>query len=146
MQVSFSGTHWQKILTTGIITHPTATGLYPPSTGWPDGIDVDYARVSMIKADGSTKWVWADLLAHENMTEDMLMQYLCLGADDACHLAQWIIYMTGTMEDFTEEECTEAEQLIADGCITCGTGTASYAGMVHNEEPIVYNSEPVIHI
>ena len=111
MFVEWTGAKWLMTTENGISVHPTATGLYPPETGWPD---IDGSPVSLshscgwIKADGTTTLYWADFVTLPNFTDDVIMKWAEDGYGDTCHLDEMGLYQQGTTEGASNADMDKA--------------------------------------
>lgn len=111
--------------------HPTATGYFPPKTGWilaagsPAGNPtLDYASWwidDSVNTNIQFKTLThPDLLLLDNGTKEVLMQWEKKGPNDICHLIEEILLEQGTQADWSENQYNQAVAWAGDP--TCGAG------------------------
>ena len=69
--VEWTGASWVMTTTNGISVHPTATGLYPPETGWPDidssSVSLSVSSMAWLETNGDAKaFSYTELYAYTN--------------------------------------------------------------------------------
>ena len=125
MFIEYNGTKWVMTTEEGISVHATATGQYPPKTGWPDiggvAVSLDYDMFGIGDDGTRTELTKALYDAFTNGTDNTLLQYEQGGSAGYGHVKLVLRYKQGTTAGWTEAEYAKALAL-ANDALGCGAG------------------------
>ena len=101
LEVYWNAPHWNvSFPPNGASVHPTATGQYPPKTGWPDigtlSIVLDYDSPEIDDDGNLVAHSLAEELALTNGADNVLRKFERTGANDTCVLAEKLHYNQDT--------------------------------------------------
>ena len=125
------GSKWGRVIDGVSEVHPTAEGPYPPRTGWPTAVDLDYESNWIDDQGYLIARDYDNFINTINLDQKEMIRILKQGDEDFCHIVENSVYNQALEE--TEEWYDEGLDYIGD--VDCST----------HMEPVIVDGAVVIH-
>ena len=122
MYVFNNGTNWVMENGEGTSIHPTASGVYPPETGWPDinskAVSLNHAAFGVSSGGALEEKGLAEYLAKFSGADGFWMQWKEI--DGVCHLNNSVQY--NQFQQYTPSEYARLSRWCKRYTDSCGAG------------------------